>query len=392
MQQERIGNFTIDLKKSGTELNATIQCATYYSNAQYYFYLVKDGIVVDRKGWFVENTYQWTLQETGVYFVQGYIRIGNERDLRQSKEITYIATQIPVSMPVSDSSLPAKISIFGSCTSRDLFRLYPSKDLELCSYVARQSVVSAVSEPIPLELDDIKLESAFQKMAVWRDFNKTTFDLFKEDGSEWLIIDLIDERFPPVRYGDSYVTKSSMAIEAGLITEDTGQNIRGWRKRRYMPMNKTHPLSYTLQCIREIIRINRSGQEKLGDKQELMIAGASIRIYILRFVERLLENYRPDHIIIHRALTVDQYWDSDGKLCEFSEDEKAMGKMINEIIIYMYDLLEEYIPQAHVIDCISGYHGSEQHHWGKATVHYEDGYYAEVMERVKNFVSGKDTT
>jgi len=86
-----IDDFNVNLTRNGAELGAEIQLIDpsddYHQKAQYYFYLVKDGVVIDRKGWFVENTYQWMLQESGVYFVQGYVRVGNERELRKSKEL-----------------------------------------------------------------------------------------------------------------------------------------------------------------------------------------------------------------------------------------------------------------------------------------------------------------
>ena len=385
--REYLGDFTVELKRNGAELNAEIKCQSCHNNAQYYFYLVKDGLVMDQQGWFTENSYHWTLQETGVYFVQGYVRVGDESELRQSNEVIYITVHQPVSSKaISKSVLPTKVSIFGSCTSRDLFRLYPSKDLELCSYVARQSVVSAVSAPVPLKLDEIALTSPFQKMAVWRDFNKTTFDLFREDGSDWLIIDLIDERFPPVRQGNSYVTKSAMAVEAGLIPENTGENIRYWSKKPELKRKDQENIFGFLKRMLKGNLIKNNVSTDVQPEQILMIQRTNIRTYIVRFAEKLLEIYKPNHIIIHRALPVKQYWNSDGKLCEFSEDEKVIGKIINDIIVYMYDLLKECIPEAHVIDCISRYHGSEQHNWGKAMVHYEDGYYAEVMSEVKNIV------
>lgn len=349
-----IGDFVVDLKKSGAELVARIRLTDFsddsHKDARFYFYLVKDGQVVDRRGWFTENACRWTVRESGVYFVQGYVRIENERELRQSNQITYIARKAPVPVPASDPNLPTGVSIFGSCTTRDLFRLYPSSELELKTYIARQSIVSAVSEPIPLELDQIALDSPFQRTAVWRDFNKTTFDLFKDDGSDWLIIDLIDERFSPVKMGNSYVTKSAAAVEAGAIAASV------------------------------------QGSGRLWNGKDFLIDRVPLRTYVLKFVGKILEIYRPDHIIIHRAMTVAQYYDLNGEICDYSDHERNVGKQINHIIGYMYDLLKEYIPEANEINCISKYYGSERHHWGKATVHYEDGYYAEVMGQVKNVI------
>lgn len=226
--------------------------------------------------------------------------------------------------------------------------MYPSEKLELKTYIARQSVVSAVSAPVPLEKEQIKLDSAFQRTVVWHDFNKTAFPLFQEDGSDWLLIDLIDERYAPVLIGDSYVTKSTLAVNGGVIP-DTAK-----------------------------------GSGRIWNGEDYLIDGVPLRNYIKQFAEKLLKIYRADHIIIHRAMNVEQYRNADGELCDFTDREITMGRTVNKILTYMYDYLKSCIPEAREIDIISGYYGKEQHQWGKATVHYEDEYYAAVMEQIKH--------
>lgn len=261
-----------------------------------------------------------------------------------------VALESPSPEEYSTLCLPVKVSIFGSCTTRDLFRLYPSEKLELKTYIARQSVVSAVSKPVPLEKEQIKLDSAFQKTVVWYDFNKTTFPLFKEDGSDWLLIDLIDEHYAPVRIGDSYVTKSTLAVNGGVIPDTV------------------------------------KGSGRIWNGEDYLIDGVPLRNYIKQFAEKQLKIYRPDHIIIHRAMNVEQYRNAAGELCNFTDREITMGRTVNKILTYMYDYLKSCIPEAREIDIISGYYGKEQHQWGKATVHYEDEYYAAVMEQVKAYI------
>jgi len=242
-------------------------------------------------------------------------------------------------------STPCRISIFGSCTSRDLFRLHPEAPFELKSYIARQSVLSAISPPVPLDMEVIQLDSAFQRRCVWQDFHKTTFDMLKNDGSEWLLIDLIDERFPLAKLQGSYVTKSGLAVDGGVIgTAET------------------------------LVR-RRKGPDYYMD-------GICIRDGVKSFCRKLKDIYPSDHIVIHKALMVEQYKSAEGLLQPFSEHEIEVARQVNEMLRYMYGLLEEFLPEAQVIDCIENYVGSELHTWGRATVHYEDEYYAEVIRRL----------
>ena len=61
------------------------------SNAfvEYYFYLIKDGKTIDKKGWMKKNTYKWELSESGMYCVQGYVRRGEKKVFRRSSAMGY---------------------------------------------------------------------------------------------------------------------------------------------------------------------------------------------------------------------------------------------------------------------------------------------------------------
>ena len=248
---------------------------------------------------------------------------------------------------------PAKISIFGSCVSRDLFRLFPTDAFEVRTYIARQTVQSAVSEPVPLALDDIHVDIEFEKKAIWKDFNKTAFQQFRSDGSQWLIIDLIEERFPRALIHGRYVTKSLEAVNGAVIPEDAGNIYPDYINGDY--------------CL----------------------DGHCIRKEIKAFCDKLTQIYQQENIIIHQAFCVEDYWNGSGELVPYPEIDLGAGRAVNHLIRYMYSAIREYIPGAHVIDCMDGWHGSAAHTWGVATVHYEDGYYAEVIRRLGEIIFGR---
>ena len=87
----------------------------------------------------------------------------------------------------------------------------------LKSYFARQSIVSAVSNPVACKLEDINLESSFQKRQVYNDLSKNAFQQLSQDDSEFLLIDLIDERFSLLEYENSIITKSTYLVDSKYI-------------------------------------------------------------------------------------------------------------------------------------------------------------------------------
>lgn len=49
-------------------------------DCEYYFYLLRDGSVVDRKGWYKNNKNSWENLEPGDYQVRGFIKVGNIKE------------------------------------------------------------------------------------------------------------------------------------------------------------------------------------------------------------------------------------------------------------------------------------------------------------------------
>ena len=89
-----------------------------------------------------------------------------------------------------------RVAILGSCVSRDIFNFPDAQSrFEVVDYYARSSLGSLVSRPwaapIPLE----RIESAFQRRMVARDFAKSLFTELELSQVDVLLIDLIDERF-----------------------------------------------------------------------------------------------------------------------------------------------------------------------------------------------------
>lgn len=106
------------------------------------------------------------------------------------------------------------VSIWGSCVSRDTLALSPTFNDELTvgKYVARQSWISAVSDPVPYPGDT--LTSKFQSRMLRGDFASNALEMIRESSStsDFIVLDLVDDRFNTVQISESqYFTLSATA-------------------------------------------------------------------------------------------------------------------------------------------------------------------------------------
>lgn len=126
-----------------------------------------------------------------------------------------------------------KIGILGSCISRDIFREMKLNHL-VREYRARTSIHSITQSE---SADDSKInypDSNFQSKMVKCDFEKTELDLADCD---FLILDLIDERFQLITNFGSVVTlsnelRTSNKIDSiiNYISRGTEEDFRLWRE------------------------------------------------------------------------------------------------------------------------------------------------------------------
>lgn len=88
-----------------------------------------------------------------------------------------------------------KIFILGSCVSRDAFALDEASSYDISSYLARTSFASTFHPQSIKDIDYSKIPSSFQRRMVENDLLKKAPHTLTHTEFDWLIIDLIDERF-----------------------------------------------------------------------------------------------------------------------------------------------------------------------------------------------------
>ena len=281
--------------------------------------------------------------------------------------------------------------------------------LELSTYIARESMISAVSPPIAYESSEIRLSSKFQCEMVRHDFEKDAIDILRQDGSSFLILDLIDERFCLAKFRNSIVTVSNEFSQCGIAEEQDLEMIK----------NKLTE----------------------GFKKQ-----------VKEFCSRIKEIYPEEHVIIHRGRFINTYLCADGTSRYFPLKVIGFNNRMNQMLDELYDWVTENIPGAYVIDiwekknrcdscrslkiqciryvsrtvwyaaqlwirCLKGktwldqtvrkvrdkaarfsnyphclgdayhYECDETHKWGLNPIHYEPDYYREVLRRIMEYMS-----
>ena len=245
-------------------------------DAQYAFYLNKGQ---ERAGtiWYSpKSKAEFEINTNGVYTIAAFVKEGEMLKIISTEDAHF---NRPVSCEF-DFSMET-VDIFGSCVSRDLLEVNKEKNFKLGTYVARESLISALSTPISYDKNDIKLSSPFQTRMLELDLSKEGLVALENQHSKYLILDLIDERFDLGKIDSSYFTMSGEFIDSKVLDK----------------------INY------EVIKKNDSFEKKLD---------ATIESYVEKFCERILKIYNPQNIILHKAFMVDHYIDKEKKIKKFS--------------------------------------------------------------------------
>ncbi|WP_252247355.1 DUF6270 domain-containing protein [Clostridium sp. ZBS4] len=312
---------------------------------EYAFYLFLNKQKIDIRYFSKDNIAQFLLTHDGEYSVKGFVRHNEQKIINTSDIIKYKYDK-------ENTIQYFNISIFGSCVSRDIFEFDKLNRFNINTYIARQSIVSAVSKPIECNIENIKLKSKFQREAVYNDFKKNIFEKFKNDKSEYLLIDLIDERFKILRYKYKGI-KSIVTYSASLQESDYIEKIVYIPKKRWGFANKKYYIGFK-----------------------------KLEIYLDKFCKRILAIYEPEKIIIHRCKMCNYYTNSKGAISRFPLNYIKNNRSVNELLNYMYDYLEKRIPEAKVIDISDNYYADENHKWGLSPMHYQKEYYQDVLKEL----------
>jgi hypothetical protein len=251
-------------------------------------------------------------------------------------------------MESCEPTAPPRVAIFGSCVTRDVFE--PAiPDVELVLYGSRSSLISVIALPVAIEEAAVRLESSFQRRCVVEDFRKTFLTRLEEAAPQWLIIDLIDERFNVLSTDGSFVTRSSEFVRAGLDG---------------LPGTELTPVTHRDPRLPELYR-------------------SACRA----FAERVSTVLPPEHVILHRARWCRRFRDATG-VHDFPINRAAYCGEMNRLL----DLIHAELVQAfsgrplELAVAPETAMADGEHHWGLEPYHYDAAYQRAAREGLRRLV------
>lgn len=231
------------------------------------------------------------------------------------------------------------IEIFGSCVTRDAFEFDTLCKYKITAYYARSSLISLYSDQMEVSLNDIKLESNFERLTVYNDLTNDFRKHVTKKRDSYLIIDFIDERIAVLQKGASCFTQSAAFLKSGYDLD--GKVIRD------------------------------------SERTKLWKESASL------FIKEIASCYDPQKIILHKAFWKHRYVTDDGKVHLFKNLSSFLNnKMLGEY----YQFFETALPGIKTIE-IGAFHASKTHKWGLEPFHYQDEYYINFLKELSLLIS-----
>ncbi len=319
-------------------------------NSKYIFILLKDNKLFSNKFYSKNTKCTFEIIENGLYRVNVVVK-----SFKTKKRVEFTSKEIVVD-DLSDKIDKKSISIFGSCITRDSINVncLTNLQIKLDTYVARQNIVSSISKPIEFDIDDMYLESNFQKNMVVSDMEKTAFKLLGEKKSDYLIIDLFEERYSLYEYQNTYFTASEENQKSQIFSD-----------------------------VKKPVKI------EIDNNGEYYFKGKKYKEYIQEFVAKILKIYSQDKIIIHKAVLADSYIDEKNIVHPILYKYQKIHDT-NKIMSYAYKVLIELLPNSQVIDLTNNYYADENHIWGLSPTHYQENYYKNFSNELAKIIFGSD--
>ncbi|MFB1097914.1 DUF6270 domain-containing protein [Terribacillus sp. JSM ZJ617] len=253
------------------------------------------------------------------------------------------------------------IEIKGSCVTRESFNYQDKKTYKVNKYIFQKplKVIStapaalgdeaAIIREIKLQLTNNESVSDFVLKQVDDSFTKK----FIIGGADYFIFDLIDERMPTLKIGETYVERRP---EIQKVLERFGVDF-----------------------------LNEPGNAD------------DLYGYIDTFIEGLQQYYPLEKVILHKAFA--QFKVSDGEqlvpLAYTFPDEghrKYSARRAVETNLYLhslYEYIEANYPEIPIIELKHmDYYSTHDHVYGRGYYHYNDEYYQDFLSALDGIVSG----
>ncbi|AIF67947.1 hypothetical protein GZ22_15780 [Terribacillus saccharophilus] len=253
------------------------------------------------------------------------------------------------------------IEIKGSCVTRESFNYQDKKTYKVNKYIFQKPVKVISTAPAALDdeaaiIREIKLQLTNNESVsdfVLKQVDDSFTKQFIIGGADYFIFDLIDERMPTLRIGESYVERRP---EIQKVLESFGVDF-----------------------------LNEPGNAE------------DLYGYIDTFIEGLQKYYPLERVILHKAFA--QFKVSDGEqlvpLSYTFPDEghrKYSARRAVETNLFLsslYEYIESKYPEIHIIELKHmDYYSTHDHVYGRGYYHYNEAYYKDFLSELDSIVNG----
>jgi|GEM_PF-2268197 len=193
-----------------------------------------------------------------------------------------------------------RVFVYGSCVSRDLMPYLARHGYELVDYCARQSLLSAMSGAVPVEVPAERFASKFQLRSMRSDFAGDLLDRVQasRDGFDLLLWDLTDERSGVLRFGDAYATDNWELHATGAIDDlapdarlplDDDEHFAAWRSAADRFLGRLRELGVADRVV--LLAPDFAERDTAGEPFEARVAAGDLRRSFARYLDHLVEGH-----------------------------------------------------------------------------------------------------
>lgn len=249
-----------------------------------------------------------------------------------------------------------KFNILGSCVCRDIFN-FTKEDFKVVKYANGSALPSMCSDPpsISLSIEEFKFRSNFEKRCAVIDFNKASFEYISSELSDYIVISLSDNRIDLAELYDN-CDKIINLVSFGTTFKDN-----------YKEIDKLK--NFSLKTYKA-----------LGLPQSFYYH------YIDIFVQKLLQLYPINRIIVVEDFFTDVYYSKDNIVCSFPN--KQYVKEINSFYSRLYSRLYARLNTHNIIKFPHNLIANEKHKLGLFGLHYVDEIYQYASSCIYEMVYG----
>lgn len=233
-----------------------------------------------------------------------------------------------------------KFFIIGSSVSRDIFAGRYSSEISSNQYYPRTSFCRLALSPVQNLPELSKVTSPFQRKIIKQDMISDLFYSLDNTKFDYVLIDLIDERYGLINFDNTFITNSYELNLAGILADTT-----------------------------QLTKIETGSQEyfKLWEKG------------FNKFIKYCKEKNILNKILINKVYWASSF-DDASPILNFTQEKIDFN---NSVLNHLYKLIEKHIPESNFITNPKSYFIAKKNHkWGTMPFHYIDSFYENTYKKL----------